>query len=214
MSAPQRFPLAWPAGRPRTAGSKRQPGQFKANEKRITRLEAMKRLETEVARLGGTNLLVSSDLQLRADGQPHMGKPEPYDPGVVAFFTLKGEAVSMPCDTFGELAQNIAAIAAHIEATRRQTRYGVATAAESLQAFMALPSPEGGITVARPWREVLGLRSDFPEGLDRDEAEMVITRRFRLKASDAHPDVKGGSEAKMADLNRARDEAMQAVRSV
>lgn len=211
--APQRFPLAWPAGRPRTPSHKRQPGQFKANERRITRVEAMKRLEAEVARLGGQNLLVSSDLVLRADGQPHMGKPEPIDPGVVAFFTLQGEAVSMPCDRFGELAQNLAALAGHIEATRRITRYGVATASETLQAFTALPAPDHAAPSARPWREVLGLRADFPEGLDRDEAEMVITRRYRLKASEAHPDVVGGSEAKMADLNRARDEAMQAARS-
>ena len=208
--APTRYPLQWPAGRPRTRG--RAHGQFKANERRITRVEAMKRLEAEVGRLGGQHLVVSTDLVLRADGQPHMGKPEPTDPGVVAFFLLKGQPVSMPCDTFSELAQNIAALAAHIEATRRITRYGVATAAETLQAFTALPAPEGS-RPARPWREVFGLRADFPDGHDVEEAEMVINRRWKLALQDLHPDRNGGDERLAAETNAARDEALREVRS-
>lgn len=209
--APARYPLAWPAHRPRTPWQKRKPGQFKADERRITRVQAMRRLSDEVTRLGGQNLIVSSDLVLRADGQPHMGKPEPTDPGVVAFFVLKGEGVSLPCDTFDSLAQNIAALAAHIEATRRIERYGVASSSETLQAFMALPPPDAAPT-ARPWRAVFGFTAHFPEGLSRTEAEAVIKTRYRERATTAHPDVAGGSEAAMADLNRARDEALAEVK--
>lgn len=206
--APARYPLAWPQGRPRTR--QRKFGTFRANDRRITRVEAMKRLADEVTRLGGQSLVVSSDLMLRADGHPHMGKPEPTDPGVVAFFVLKGQSVSLPCDTFDTLAQNIAALAAHIEATRRIERYGVASSSETLQAFTALPSNEA--PKARPWREVFAFTAHFPDGLSRTEAEAVINARYRERASTAHPDVAGGSQAAMADLNRARDEALAEVK--
>lgn len=207
------YPLRWPQGRPRTLGNRRQYGQFKASEKRITRVQALDRLKAEVSRLGGLYLIVSSDLVLRQDGQPHQGKAEPADPGVVAFFSLKGQPVSLPCDTFESLAQNIAALAAHIEATRRIERYGVASASETLQAFLSLPSPDGSkASTAKPWRDVLGLKADFPSGYDAGDAEIIIQARWRERATHAHPDT-GGSTEKMAELNSARTEALAVVRS-
>jgi hypothetical protein len=92
----------------------------------------------------------------------------------------------MACDRYDEVSQNVAAIAAHIEATRRIERYGVATAAETLQAFEALPAPFDAV---RDWRKILG---------DCDTVTGVRDA-WRAKAQEAHPD-KGGHHAAMAAL--------------
>jgi DnaJ-class molecular chaperone len=58
--------------------------------------------------------------------------------------------------------------------------------------FVALPAPKSC------W-ETLGVM----EGASRDE----INRAYRVKAKEAHPD-NGGSNNAMAELNKARDEAL------
>lgn len=194
-SAPSAYPLAWPAGRPRTSWQKRRRGSFVASEKPITRSAAISRVGREVDQLGGHYLVVSSDLPLRKDGEPHQGKPEPADPGVCIYFVLDRTPYAMACDTFDTIAQNLAAIANHINATRRIARYGVASAAETLQAFQALPAPK------RP-HEVLGVAPGAT-------AEAVRIA-WRARISGAHPD-QGGSHASAAELNAARDAMLKGL---
>ena len=187
------YPLAWPSHRPRTPWAHRKPWQFRAGDKPISRARAMQRLQDEVARLGGANILVSSDLELRRDGQPHLGKSEPADPGVCLYFSMKGQPYAMACDTYDSLAQNVAAIANHIEATRRIERYGVASASESLKVFVALPAPPKA-------HELLGISANA------DEA--TIRTAWRGLIATNHPD-QGGSEARAAELNAARDDMLR-----
>lgn len=200
-AAPQAFPLAWPTGRPRTPGNQRKEGKFSAKAhngrwvetRRLTINEAMVRLTDEVERLGGRYPLLSSNLEVRLDGRPRSGQGEPADPGVCVYFQLSGKPYALACDTYSRAAQNIAALAAHIEATRAITRHGVASAAETLQAFQALPAPT-------TWRDVLGGPTTRAEA----------TAAYRRLAADAHPD-RGGSDDRMAELNAARDAAMKAL---
>jgi len=91
---------------------------------------------------------------------------------------------------------NIAAVAAHIEATRAIERHGVATVSEMFEGFTALPAP----TARKAWWEILGVSSDA------EPAE--IEAAFKTKAKVAHPDM-GGSADAMAELNRAKQEAYQ-----
>jgi len=188
--APNAFPLSWPVGRPRTPWSQRAKGSFSG-----TRSTIMDRLEAQVRLLGGRWLVVSSDLPLRRDGQPHRGAAEPADPGVCVYFEMKGKPYAMACDRYDSLAQNIAAIANHIDATRRIERYGVATAAESLQAFEALPAPK------RP-HEILGV----PPNATPEQ----IRAAWKAKMVTAHPDKSGSHEA-AAELNAARDALLASV---
>lgn len=206
-AAPTVYPLAWPAGRPRAKW--RKPGKFAADGKPITITVAMSRLQGEIDRLGAQHALVSSDVERRLDGGVRSGV-KPHDPGVCLYFTLKGKPHAMACDVYSNVAQNIAALAAHIEATRAIERHGVATAAETLQAFQALPPPDPGQGVipmgqagaGRPWHEVLGLLPDA----DVDTVEAV----YRRKARTAHPD-NGGAAAEFAALTAARDQALKAI---
>lgn len=94
------------------------------------------------------------------------------------------------------VADNIAAVAAHIEATRAIERHGVASIAEMFTGFQALPAPG-----ATPWWQILQVQPDT--------AWPGIEAAFRKLAAERHPD-RGGSDAMMADLNRARDEARKA----
>ena len=193
--AQSRYPLAWPAGKPRTSWGRRKAGKFVENEKPITRVGAIRRLEAELTRLGGVYGLISSDLVLRQDGQPHLGKGEPSDPGACFYFQLKGKPYAMACDTYTTLAQNIAAIANHIAATRAIERYGVASAAETLSVFQALPAPK------RP-HEILGV----PHGASETE----VRAAWRKQIAQHHPD-QGGSDTHAAELNAARDAMLRAA---
>lgn len=205
MKTPDRYPLAWPPHRSRTVASQRRRGQFKTDRKLLSPAEAMVRVEDELEKIGGRWPVLSSNLELRLDGRPRGDRGQPLDPGVCLYFDLKGEPFALACDTYTEAAQNIAALAAHLDATRAITRYGVASAAETLQAFSALPPPSTA-PAQRSWRDVLGFDRLFPGELSAVEAKALIGLRHKTRLQAAHPD-KGGTDAEAAELNAAKDAA-------
>lgn len=199
MSAPTAFPLAWPMQRHRTPAAQRRPASFGTTgrgggKKPLTTNEARDRLQNELDRLRAGSAVLSTNVELRLDGQPRSGR-EPDDPGVAVYFHLAGRPHCMPCDTYSRVADNIAAVAAHIEATRAIERHGVASVAEMFVGFVALPIP----TKPASWRAVLGIG---PQA-GRNEIETA----FRRLARERHPD-RGGSDADMAALNAARQEGL------
>lgn len=175
--APSAYPLAWPTGRPRA--KIRQPWRFGTTkrsavresdplghkkDKPVTLAEARRRLAAELDRLSARSPILSSNVELRLDGEPRSGRPEPRDPGVAVYFQHDGKPIVLACDTFTDVAQNIAAIASHIEATRRIKRYGVATMAQMFTGFLALPAP----MIVDDWRAALG----NPETLAEAETDV------------------------------------------
>jgi hypothetical protein len=198
---PQAYPLAWPQGRPRTPNGQRKAGAFKSNGSALTVSVAAGRVEDEIAKLGGRYLLISSNVEVTLSGRPRSGQREPEDRGVCVYFQLAGKPYAMACDRYLTVADNLAAIAAHVDATRKIERHGVATAAETLQAFQALPAPADAPRV-RPWREVMCV----PVGFCRPED---VRHQYRVLAAERHPDAPGGSHEKMAELNAARDAALK-----
>lgn len=205
------FPLHWPAGRPRTAASSRQYGRFNKKQhngrwnetKSLTVADALARLQDELDRIGACYPVVSSNLETRLDGLPRSGQRDPDDPGVALYFDLKGEPHCLPCDTYTRVADNIAAIAKHIEATRAIERYGVASIREMFAGFAALPAP--GQAESALWWKVLRV--------DQTASEADIQAAYRKRAAEVHPDRPGGSAAAMAEANAARDEALRVARS-
>ena len=196
------YPLQWPAGRPRRAAPQRKAGRFVSIDKsagwgrakNLTVAEALSRLQIELDRIGARYPVVSSNMETRIDGLPRPGQREPGDSGVAVYFQLAGKPTCLPCDTYKLVAHNIAAIAAHIESTRAIERHGVATVAEMFSGFTQLPPPGA----KRPWWVVLEV--------DQRAPREVVEDSFRLLARLRHPD-SGGSDAAMAELNAARDEA-------
>jgi hypothetical protein len=102
----------------------------------------------------------------------------------------------LACDKWTRAADNIAAVAGHIEAIRAQDRYGVGTLEQAFAGYTALPAKAGGVD----WRAEMGFK---PEVGVAPEAFDVVYRRL---ARERHPDTEGGSHEAMARLNVAREQ--------
>jgi hypothetical protein len=192
-----RYPLEWPLGWRRTERHKRQRASFSTKasaDGRLSVLKATERLQGEVERLGGRNAVLSTNVSLRLDGRPRSDE-EPTDPGVALYFQFRGKATVLACDRWNRVADNIAALAAHIDALRRIERYGVGTIEQALAGYKALPAD-----TAADWRAVFGFPKDSRPTLDQ------IDVAYKRLAKEKHPDV-GGNEIEMAHINRARDYA-------
>lgn len=197
MSEDVRFPLSWPPAWKRTPAAERRRAAFKSFKRAISPAEASRRLEQEVDRLGADRAVLSTNLRLRLDGGVRSDQPEPTDRGAAVYFTLRRtkQRVCFACDKWDRVADNIAALAAHIEALRRIDRYGVGTTGQAFAGYVALP--------AKPdWWDVLGL----PRTATVDE----VNAAFRQHVRTVHPDV-GGDRHRFEQVVAARDEAYKAL---
>jgi hypothetical protein len=198
--APSAYPLTWPIGRPRTRewrGAQFFTDRKDGKKHQVSNIEAIERLERQLASLKASEPMLSSNLELRLNGQPRLDRGEPADPGVALYFKLAGKPMALASDKYRLVAQNIAAIAAHIEATRRIERYGIATTEQMFTGFLALPAP----LVIDDWRAALG------NPLNLADAEIM----FRERMKTAHPDV-GGSHTRAAILTAAIKRAREVLR--
>lgn len=188
------YPLTWPEGRART----RYPGEARfrdgnAGGKRLSLDAARDRLEDQLNRLGAANIILSMNIRLTLSGRRDMNasRTEPLDKGAALYFDLHDRPHVLACDRWNRVADNIAAIAAHIEALRGQERWGVADLRQAFAGHVALPAPD-------PWWEALGVSREAPIG--------VITAAFRTLSKSAHPDA-GGDRAAWDRLNAAHEAA-------
>lgn len=208
------YPLYWPNGWPRTPTHKRARATFASHstqkvevrdpvsgivreqrsttQSALTIYGAMRRLSDQLDKLGATGILVSTNVELRLDGQPRSNRTPPADSGVAVYFKLKGHDRVLACDKWDRVPDNIAAIAGHIDAIRRQDRYGVGTLEQAFAGYAALPAP--GQHARRHWRQVLMLNPT--DGLAAAELS------YRSLAKESHADA-GGSHERMVELNAA-----------
>jgi hypothetical protein len=194
----KRFPLEWPIGWVRTPRHKRVHATFSTKQtsnRQLTTQIATGRLEAELDRLGARRPVLSTNVSLRLDGRPRSDE-NPSDPGAAIYFVFRGKATVLACDRYSMVADNIAAIAAHIDALRRIERYGVGTIEQALAGYKALPAD-----TAADWRAVFGFPKDSTPTLDQ------VDKAYKAEARKHHPDV-GGDEIRMAHVNRARDYAL------
>lgn len=158
--------------------------------------DAVERLSESLSKIGAKSVVVNTNVETKRDGLPRSGARKPDDPGVAIYFQLSGKPICMPCDTYLRVADNLAAVAAHIEATRAIERHGVASIAEMFTGFAQITAPNA----VKPWWVVLNCR--FDATVD------VVQAQFRKLAQDRHPD-RGGSHETMAELSEARDRAIE-----
>jgi hypothetical protein len=176
------------------AGARRN-GTFKSGGKWISVADAIARLEKQLDRLGAKNVTLSTNVTLRLDGRPR-GDERPADPGAAIYFSFRGKATVLACDSYTAVSDNIAALAAHLDALRAIERYGVGTIEQALAGYKALPAD-----TAADWRAVFGFAVDSTPTLDQ------VDQAYKAAAKVRHPDV-GGTEIEMSHLNRARDYAL------
>lgn len=199
-----RFPLAWPTGWRRThAGlrhyakfSTRQSGQF---SKSLSVAVAVDRLQGELDRLGAKNATLSTNVQLRLDGIPRSDN-EPSDPGAAVYFSFNGKATVFACDKWRRVADNIAALAAHIYAVRGIERYGVGSLEQALAGYKALPAD-----TAADWRKVFGFSESAAVTAEQLQA------RYKELAAVTHPDTENGNHEAFVHLGRAKEFALSEI---
>lgn len=202
------YPLAWPDGWARHKGA-RKNGLFSSardsadhrSRAPLTMAEAMKRVHSELEKLGVNvfdDCVISTNLKTNMQGLPRSDQGEPADPGAAIYWQKPGQPMRvMAIDVYSRTRDNVAAVAATLEAMRKIERHGGAVILDrAFSGFTALPKPSGA-----DWWEVLKL----PRTATRAEIEA----RFRELARERHPDKPTGSDHQMAELNRARDQALQ-----
>lgn len=200
----QSFPLDWPAGWVRTLPQRRLRAPFH-KIKRVSNgtstwqtkesldiSDGLQRLEGELRRLGAQHIVISSNLYTTRDGRPHTKQAKMLsDPGVAVYFKVKGRPMALACDKWQSAAENMAAMAGHIEAIRASDRYGVGSIEQAFAGYRALPADS-----AADWRQVFGFEKGSTPALSE------VKSKLRERAHEAHPD-KGGTEEGMMHLNRA-----------
>lgn len=187
MSIPA-YPLTWPEGWKRTAGAQRTNARFSTTKRssakqRLTIGDAVTRVRETLDRMGirDDDLVISSDLKLRLDGYPMSAQAEPTDPGAAVYRRERGAPMRcMAIDQYERVADNLAAIAATLEAMRAIERHGGATILDrAFTGFTALDAP-----AKDHWTDVLGVSA-------LSTADEVRAAYLRLR-SQHHPDREGG----------------------
>ena len=200
MSTPTRYPLQWPEGWKRTQSYQRKAATFSRQGKALTVFDGVQRVLDELQRLGvhQDDVVVSTNLQTRLDGLPRSNQARPGDPGVCVYWKpAKSPMRCMAVDRYDEVQDNLAAVAATLETMRSIERHGGAAILDrAFTGFAALPAPAGG---KRDWWTVLELSSTA--------SQAEIREAFNRLAREHHPD-RGGTDERMAEIIRARDEAL------
>lgn len=211
--------LEWPTGWPRTPERNRKAGAFhywgteaftpygktekeyRKVKRDLTRAQAVRSVQEEVALMGGTGLRIDTGEDRRLDGAPRANQPRDLDSGAVVSFKLPGgRSIVFPCDKYTSIEQNLGAVAATLEAKRAIERHGVSTLDREFEGYKALPA--GTPAGTRSPYDVLGL---WPLA-SKDEVQAA----YRAPAKERHPD-RGGSHEAMQELNAARDALLEAA---
>jgi hypothetical protein len=191
------FPLQWPVGWKRTLVR----GRSRFDKSKLSFGKVRDFVIAEVGRMGGSKLVINSNLNVRRDGLPYANQAEPGDPGIAIYFTRNGKAMCFGCDCYTTVRENLYSIGKTIEALRGIERWGASDMMErAFTGFAALPET----TTRRDWWDVLGVRRDASMG--------TIEDAYRQLAKALHPDMPTGSHEAMSELNTARERALKEVR--
>lgn len=206
MSEQSAYPLAWPERWPRTPANERRRSPFiravKYGQRGHSMEESCQMLERELNLLRASKQVLSTNVARRLDGQPRSGLAQPSDPGAAAYFEIKGKPVSLACDRWNRVEDNVWAIAKHIEALRGQERWGVGSVEQAFSGYMALPAV--GESSASTWWQTLGVPINA-------SPEMVRTA-YRVLAKKHHPD-NGGDPELFRRLQGAMERFEERVRT-
>ncbi|HAR45339.1 MAG TPA: molecular chaperone DnaJ [Nitrospiraceae bacterium] len=181
MNSTRAYPLYWPDGWPRTDTYKQKRAQFKDRSVAVGR----RYLVDEARRFGGTELIISSNLELKLDGTPRSNQRQPADRGVAIYFKRRGVDMALACDVYTTVEDNLWALYRTLEALRQIERDGSpALINRAFRGFAALPDPD-----ALQWFEILNVPAN-----SRDEE---IKGAYFSLARKYHPDNKETGDAEL-----------------
>lgn len=195
------YPLSWPVGWPRSKS--RKSAQFTRYKNRLDVSDGANRVFAELEKLK----VKLSDIVISTNIKPGLGSrsltraDQVSDPGAAVYWNDKqGRPRVMAIDLYDRVADNLAAIAATLEAMRAIERHGGAEILErAFTGFQALPAP-GAV---RPWSEVLGFKPGSI--ITREEVEIAYKRLRSLH----HPDKPGGNADQFNQVQQAYKQALE-----
>lgn len=200
---PQEYPLAWPAGWPRARSRRR--AAFKDYGSRVSFYTAEERVRYELERLAvadqrAIDTVIISTNQIRDRA--------PADPGAAVYFQLAAKPMRVVAiDIYDRVADNVAAIAATLDALRAIDRHGGAQILErAFTGFDALPAP-------KQWWDILGLNLETLRKMPLEARRSAINGFYRSLMIERHPD-NGGSHEGAAELNQARDAGLKEIETL
>jgi hypothetical protein len=214
----QAYPLQWPAGWRRMPSHQRERSRFGQKEKvyrtndqgatvhaydrskDLSVLDAIERVLESLGRMGldRDDVVISTNVPTRLDGLPKSNARMPDDPGAAIYWRKGKDTRCMAIDRYDRVQDNIAAIAATLEAMRAIDRHGGASILDrAFQGFTALAAPVS-------WWQVLELSGPNPTPSQIQDAHARLAMKH-------HPDRPGGSNEKMAAINAARDQGLEAI---
>ena len=184
------FPLAWPLGWIR----EKEPVTSRFA---TTIAQTVSGLTREVSLLGGTDLIISTNVPLKSNGLPYSNH-KPTDAAVAVYFTLKGKPMVFACDKFTEVHDNLHSIELTINSIRGIERWGCSDMLErAFTGFLCLPA---GKTTPK-WHKLLGLS----ESASKEE----IKTAYRAALKRLHPDNKySGNQQQFIELQQACSEIL------
>lgn len=187
----RQYPLAWPAGWKRTQSP--EPSKFQPGSAYNESYEIFHQLEL----MGARNIVISSNMQYRADGLPY-SRQSVSDTGVAVYFDLEGEEQCVPCDKWIRLEDNLRAVAKTIEALRGIERWGAKDMVNAaFRGFKALPSAIIPPRPHRDWFVVLGV--------DEHANALEVKAAYRKALKIYHPDA-GGDPEDFTEIQKAYEE--------
>lgn len=191
-------PLEWPIGwaRSRTHA----PSKFGSGGRGASLAAAGEDLEHELQLLKATEIAISTNVKTHAGGARwRLDNPEPGDRGAAVYFRVAGGARALACDKWLRVADNVHALALHVQAIRGQLRWGVGSIDQAFGGYKALPA----MGARKLWYEVLALpHTATREQIDRKRIELL---------GKLHPDRPGGDAEAAADVNAAYREALDVL---
>lgn len=179
------FPLKWPDGWKRLAPDMRKRAAFNNRGRELTIAEAVQRVRSSLSLMGlrDDDIVISTNLKLRLDGYPRSDQGAPSDPGAAVYWADKNNAMRcMAIDRYDRVADNLAAVAATLEAMRAIERHGGAEILDrAFTGFAALAGPE-----SKAWNVVLGV----PAHASTDHVRVAYLKLRSL----CHPDRNGDAD--------------------
>jgi hypothetical protein len=195
------YPLNWPLGYPRTSSWNQSNGPFKKKSIAVLRDSLLR----ELSLMGASNVIISSNMELRLDGLPrsNFDKKSIWDRAIAVYFIWNKEQRVLCCDSYCSWESNLIAITKTVEALRGLERWGVSkTLKRTFQGFTELPpAPEAKkASTIKPWRSILGLP------FKNNYTWIEIKDAWRKRSFATHPN-RGGTAESFQEVQKAYAEA-------
>ena len=194
LTAPLEWPIGW------TKGRVHLHSKF-GGRRGVTLERARSELETELGRMRATEIVISTNVPIVSAERWNLRALEPGDHGAAVYFTVAGAQRALACDKWMRVADNLHALALHVEAIRGQLRWGVGSVDQAFGGYKALPA----MGARRLWYEVLAV----PHTATKDE---IDRKRLELLGT-IHPDRPGGDAELAAEINAAYREALDILKA-